>query len=90
LDSDGVTFRKEEQNKDSTTSKILPAIHVDDAIVATNNIDIYQRFLQELCSELELSASGKLAWFLGCKVEQNLEKGTVRLTQERYCKDVLT
>jgi hypothetical protein len=86
-----VTFRKEEQNKDSTTSKILPAIHVDDAIVvATNNIDIYQRFLQELGSELELSASGKLTWFLGCNVEQNLEKGTVRLTQERYCKDVLT
>jgi hypothetical protein len=90
LDSDGVTFKKEKKNKNGTTSKILLTIHVDDAIVATNDDDMYQRFLQELGSEFELSASGKLTWFLGCKVEQDLEKGTVRLTQEKYCNDVLT
>jgi len=90
LDSDGVTFKKEKKNKNSTTSKILLIIHVDDAIVATNDDDMYQRFLQELSTEFELSASGKLIWFLGCKVEQDLMKGMVRLTQEKYCNDVLT
>jgi len=46
--------------------------------------------LQELGSEFELSASGKRTWFLGCKVEQDLDKGTARLTQEKNCNDVLT
>jgi len=90
LDSDGVTFKKEKKNKNGTTSKILLTIHVDDVIVATNGDDMYQRFLQELDTEFELSASGKLTWFLGCKVEQDLMKGTVRLTQEKYCNDMLT
>jgi len=44
-----------------------------------------KRFLQELDSEFELSASGKLTLFLGCKVEQDLQ-----LTQGKYCNDVLT
>jgi len=90
LDSDGVTFKKEKKNKNGTTSKILLTIHVDDAIVATNDDDMYQRFLQELGTKFEVSASSKLTWFLGCKVEQYLMKGTVRLTPEKYCNDVLT
>jgi len=90
LDSNGVTFKKEKKNKNGTISKILLMIHVDDTIVATNDDDMYQRFLQELGSEFELCTSGKLTCFLGCKVEQDLKKGTVRLTQEKYCNDVLT
>ena len=90
LDSDGVTFKKEKKNKNRTTSKILLTIHVDNAIMETNDNNMYQRFLQELGTEFELSASRKLTWFLGCKVEQYLMKGTVRLTPEKYCNDVLT
>jgi hypothetical protein len=82
--------KKEKKNKNSTTLQILLTIHVDDAIVATNDDDVYQRFLQELGTEFELSANGKLTWFLGCKVEQDLMRGTVRLRQEKYCNDVLT
>jgi len=58
LDSDGMTFKKENKNKNGTTSKILLTIHVDDAIVSTNDDDMYQRFLQELGTEFELSPSG--------------------------------
>ena len=28
-------------------------------------------------------------WFLGCKVEQDIPAGTVRLSQEKYCNDIL-
>ena len=80
LDSDGVTFKKEIKKKNGKVSKILLTIHVDDAIVATNDDDMYQQFLQELGADFELSASGKLKWFLRCKVEQNLKEGTVRLS----------
>jgi len=41
LDSDGVTVKKEKENKNGTSSKILLTIHVDDAIVATNDDDRY-------------------------------------------------
>ena len=51
---------------------------------------MYQQFLQELGADFELSASSQLKWFLGCKVEQNLKEGTVRLSQEKYCNNLLT
>ena len=89
LDTDGVTFKKETTKLDGTISKILLTIHVDDAIVATNDYEYYQQFINELGTSFELSASGKLTWFLGCKVEQDLVKGTVRMSQEKYCNDVL-
>jgi len=89
LDTDGVTFKKETTKIDGTVSKIILTIHVDDAIVATNDDEYYQKFMDELGTSFELSASGKLTWFLGCKVEQDLVKGTVRMSQEKYCNDVL-
>jgi len=89
LDTDGVTFKKETTKLDGTVSKILLTIHVDDAIVATNDDEYYQNFMDELGISFELSASGKLTWFLGCKVEQDLVKGTVRMSQKKYCNDVL-
>ena len=89
LDTDGVTFMKEVTKADGTTSKIILTIHVDDAIVATNDDQFYAEFLTELGKDFELSDSGKLTWFLGCKVEQDLKNGTVRMSQEKYCNDVL-
>jgi len=59
LHTDGVTFKKE----DGTVSKILLTIHVDDAIVATNDDEYYQKFMDELGTSFELSASGMLTWF---------------------------
>jgi hypothetical protein len=89
LDTDGVTFMKEVKKANGTTSKIILTIHVDDAIVATNDDQFYAEFLTELGKDFELSDSGKLTWFLGCKVEQDLKNGTVRMSQEKYCNDVL-
>jgi len=89
LDTDDVTFKKETTKLDGTVSKILLTIHVNDAIVATNDDEYYQKFMDELGTSFELSASGKLTWFLGCKVEQDLVKGTVCMSQEKYCNDVL-
>jgi len=38
--------------------------------------------------DFDLSDSGELKWFLGGKVEQDREKGIVRLSQEQYYNDV--
>jgi len=64
---------------------MLLMIHVDNVIVD----EYYQKFMDELGTSLELSARGKLTWFLGCKVEQDLVKGTVHMSQEKYSHDVL-
>jgi len=48
LDTDGVTFKKETTKLDGTVSKILLTIHVDDAIVATNDDEYYQKFMDKL------------------------------------------
>jgi len=85
LDTDGVTFKKETTKLDRTISKILLTIHVDDAIVATNDDENYQKFMDELGTSFD----GKLTWFLGCKEEQDLVKGTVHMSQEKYCNEVL-
>jgi len=89
LDTDGVTFKKETKKQDGTVSKLLLTIHVDDAIVATNDDEYYQKFMDELGTSFELSASSKLTWFIGCKVEQDLTNGTVRMSQEKYFNDIL-
>jgi len=67
LDINGVTFKKETTKQDGTLSKILLTIHVDDVIVTTNDDENYQKFMDELGASFEMSASGKLTWFLGCK-----------------------
>ena len=89
VDGDGVTFIKEKSNEDGTKSKIMLALWVDDAICATNDEVMYKQFLDELKEVFDLSDSGKLEWFLGCRVEQDLERGSVRLVQDKYCSDVL-
>jgi len=48
LDIVGVMFKKETTKPDGTVSKILLTIHVDDAIVATNDDEYYQKFMDEL------------------------------------------
>jgi len=87
LDTDGVTIMKDVKKADGTTSKIILIIHVNDAIVAINDDQFYAEFLTELGKDFELSDSGNLNGFLGCKVEQDLKNGTVRMSQEKYCKN---
>jgi len=89
LDTDGVTFIKQQTNADKSVSKIMLSIHVDDGLAASNDDEMYQQFLHELKADFELSDYGELQWLLGCKVEQDRVNGTVRLTQQKYCEDVL-
>jgi hypothetical protein len=50
---------------------------------------MYKEFIAAMSKDFDLSDSGELKWFLGCKVEQDKANGTVRLSQEQYCTDVL-
>jgi len=89
LETDGVTFKKGTKKQDETVSKLLFTIHVDDAIVATNEYEYYQKLMDEFGTSFELSASGKLTWFIKCKVQQDVINGTGSMSQEKHFNDVL-
>ena len=89
VDGDCVTFMKNARKEDGTPSKIIIGMHVDDGIVATNDEKMYDQLIAELQEDFKLSSYGKLEWYLGCKIEQDLGKGTVTITQGKYARDVL-
>jgi len=89
VDNDGVTFVKNVKKDDGSVSKILLSIHVDDGLAASSDETMYKDFIAAMSKDFDLSDSGELKWFLGGKVEQDREKGIVRLSQEQYCNDVL-
>jgi len=91
VDNDGVTFVKNVKKADVNVSKILLSIHVDasDGLAACSDEAMYKDFIAAMSKDFDLSDSGELKWFLGGKIEQDREKGIVRLSQEQYCNDVL-
>ena len=47
------------------------------------------KFIAELQRGFILSSQGELDWYLGCKIIQDMEKGTITINQEKYSNDVL-
>jgi len=83
--NNGVTFVKNVKKDNRSVSKILLRIHVDDGLAACSDETIYKEFIAAMSKEFDLNNNGELKWFLGGKVEQDREKGIVRLSQEQYC-----
>jgi len=89
VDNDGVTFVKNVRKDNRSLSKILLSIHVDDGLAACSDEVMYKNFIDAMSKDFDLSDSREFKWFLGGKVEQDREKGVVRLSQEQYCNNVL-
>jgi hypothetical protein len=89
VDGDGVTFIKVEKQANGTMSKLIIGMHVDDGIVCASSQEIYEKFIADLQTDFVLSSHGVLEWYLGCKIHQNLQEGTVTINQEKYANDVL-
>jgi len=89
VDNDGFTFVKNAKKDDGSVSKILLSIHVDGGLAACSDKAMYKEFIAAMSKEFDLSNIGELKWFLGGKVEQDREKGIVRLSLKQYCNDVL-
>ena len=60
IDSDGVTWMKEEVRSSDAPSKLLLTIHVDDGLAACNDPRMYQAFLKALSKDFDLSDCGEL------------------------------
>ncbi len=82
-------MNKIENPRDGSINKLIVGMHVDDGIVCASGEEIYEKFIVELQGDFVLSSHGKLEWYLGCKIIQDMARGTVTINQEKYANDVL-
>jgi hypothetical protein len=78
-----VRFKKESGNYTLTNT------YTDDTFGASNNDEEAQRRKDEIGKIWEIKDVGETEYFLGMRVQQDLEAGTVRLTQRPYWEHVL-
>ncbi len=65
------------------------AVFVDDLVVAGTTIELIDEFKRELRAVVEINDLGALTWCLGMRVQQDLARGTVEITQELFVDDLL-
>ena len=65
------------------------AAYVDDIIIATASEELRTKVMDDLMKRFKIKDQGDLSWMLGMAIQQDLEKGTVRIHQELYAQDVI-
>jgi hypothetical protein len=51
---------------------------------------MFQDYVTDLSSEFTLSSSGELRYYLGIEIDYDRRRGTLRLSQSKYVRDLLT
>ena len=78
-----VRFKREGDNYTLTDT------YTDDTFGASNNEEEMRRRIDEIGKVWEIKDVGETEYFLGMRVQQDLEQGTVRLTQLPYWEHVM-
>jgi Reverse transcriptase (RNA-dependent DNA polymerase)/GAG-pre-integrase domain/gag-polypeptide of LTR copia-type len=79
-----VRYKKEEDNYTLTDT------YNDDVFGASNNDEEIQKRKDEMAKIWDIKDVGETEYFLGMRVQQDLEKGIIRLTQRPYWQQVLS
>ena len=69
--------------------RIIVGVYVDDLIIACADRSELDAFKASLCERFSMKDLGSLSHCLGMEIHQDLEKGTVTITQRSYAMDVL-
>jgi hypothetical protein len=75
--------------KDAEGNYTLSDTYTDDTFGASNSDEEIKRRKEEIGAVWEVKDVGELEYFLGMRVQQDLEKGIIRLTQRPYWEHVL-
>ena len=78
-----VRFKRENGNCTITDT------YTDDIFGASNNDEEIKKRKEEMGKIWEIKDVGETEYFLGMRVQQDLDAGTIRLTQRPYCEHVL-
>lgn len=69
--------------------KCFLCLHVDDIIVATDDLDLRRKLVDVLQSNFLVKILGDLSMFVGVHITRNRENGTIDLDQSAYLERVL-
>ncbi len=65
------------------------ALYVDDSILIGKEGDFIRFYKVALAKQFEIEDLGPTCWLLGCMIERDRGKRTLRLGQEQYVMDIL-
>ena len=68
---------------------LLIAIYVDDVVFATNSPHFRDSIVRKLTEAFQVVDQGSLTWIFGTAIRQDLEKGTVQISQRLYIEDLV-
>ena len=71
------------------TSTLIVVVYVDDIIVATDRVEIFEKLKDDLSREFQMKDLGKLHYCLGIEFKQDSESKSIFMTQKKYIEDVL-
>lgn len=75
--------------KEAGGLRIVLILYVDDILVASGNIAMVEEVKQHFIDEFEMSDVGEVKSFLGMKVERNVEKRFLRISQRVFLENLL-
>ena len=64
-------------------------VYVNDIILAANNEKQLKQVKEDLSNKFDIKDLGELKYFLGIKVEQNKESGSIWIGQPAYTENLL-
>ena len=64
-------------------------VYVDDIILAAKNKKRLKQVKEDLSNKFDIKDLGELKYFLGIKVEQNKESGSIWIGQPAYTENLL-
>lgn len=68
---------------------MIVAVYVDDILIACKNSEKMEEVKKELGKCFKVNDMGELTYFLGVKIIQNKEKGSIWIGQETYTESIL-
>jgi hypothetical protein len=69
--------------------RIIIPVYVDDMTIASKSREKVDQIVLELKKHFKLRELGPTSWLLGVEIKQDLNRGTVTLSQRQYCLDIL-
>jgi hypothetical protein len=69
--------------------KCFVCLHVDDIIVATDNMELKKKIVEVLQACFLVKVLGNLSMFVGVRITRDTKKGTIELDQSAYVERVL-
>ena len=75
--------------KDTDGEVFYVGVYVDDIILAGKSVSQLKQVKADLSSKFDMKDLGKLSYFLGMKVEQNEQNGSVWIGQRAYTESLL-